>query len=193
MACQICNKEVYIPLNRQIEFKYCSHSCKAKDIFNRPEVRIKIIPPSGDKSRLWKGGITIDHGGYRLITINKEQIKEHRYVMEQFLERKLKPTEIIHHINGVKTDNRIENLVLTNQSEHIRDHQTLKDKWSKKYTKCLQCGTTAKRHEAKGLCRNCWRNECSKCINCGTIQKRHEAKGMCRNCYRIYRRSVTSL
>src|SRR3990167_3593400 len=45
--------------------------------------------------------------GYKILTINGEQIFEHRYIMEVYLDRKLNPKEIVHHINGNSLDNHI--------------------------------------------------------------------------------------
>ena len=54
--------------------------------------------------------------------VNKLQIREHRFVMEQYIGRKLKISELVHHINGNKHDNRIENLKIVSRSEHKKEH-----------------------------------------------------------------------
>lgn len=49
-------------------------------------------------------------------------IQEHRFLMSEKLGRPLKPGEVVHHINGNKKDNRIENLQVMTRGEHQRYH-----------------------------------------------------------------------
>lgn len=81
----------------------------------------------GEKHHFWKGRL-IDKDGYVLIHCkghplarkHSHYIFEHRLVMEQSLGRFLLPTEVIHHRNGDKKDNRPENLqVFQSNGEHL--------------------------------------------------------------------------
>lgn len=85
------------------------------------------IPETEKSKRYGKGYINGD--GYRMIQRNGKKIREHRYVIEQYLGRKLSRKEHIHHINGIKTDNRIENLkIVTNESHKEYHAKKWKDK-----------------------------------------------------------------
>lgn len=56
---------------------------------------------------------------------NRKQIKLHRVIMEEHIGRILLPTEIVHHINEDKLDNRLENLQIVTRSEHNKIHKFL--------------------------------------------------------------------
>lgn len=73
----------------------------------------------------YKGG-NISQSGYKRMYIDRggrrELIFEHRYLMELQIGRKLTRDEVVHHINGDKLDNSIENLQLMTRSEHALHH-----------------------------------------------------------------------
>jgi len=73
---------------------------------------------SGKNNPFWNGGKTINKRGYIEIKFGENRGKlEHRILYEQYYGIKLKKHQNIHHINGIKSDNRIENLELWDTSQ----------------------------------------------------------------------------
>ena len=116
------------------------------------------------------GTRSIDRGGY-VILRGKEfggAVREHRWLMEQHLGRKLLPNEVVHHVNQVRHDNRLENLQVMEWGIHTRDHghiatlnrlrfpNVANGRWAENFDACTQCGKDDKPHASNGVCFRCY-------------------------------------
>src|SRR5512138_3070980 len=73
-----------------------------------------------DKNHNWKGGRYIGTQGYiHILQEDGSYQREHRAIAESVLGRKLKPEEVVHHIDGDKTNNSFDNLLVCTQSFHL--------------------------------------------------------------------------
>ena len=59
---------------------------------------------------------------YKAMKVNGIKVNVHRFLMEQHLGRKLESYEVVHHIDGNKNNNALENLCVMTRSEHARLH-----------------------------------------------------------------------
>lgn len=77
----------------------------------------------GELSLWWRGGRRLVKGYVQIGRYGAPPVLEHRLLMEKSIGRELRPDEVIHHINGDRKDNRIENLAVMTRAEHSRLHR----------------------------------------------------------------------
>ena len=91
-------------------------------------LRGRSYPERREENNLhWKGGKQFSGNGYIYLLKRdhpncdkRGRFLEHRYIMEQKIGRYLLPKEEVDHINGIRNDNRIENLQIVTHAENIR-------------------------------------------------------------------------
>ncbi|MGQ0592704.1 MAG: HNH endonuclease [Gammaproteobacteria bacterium] len=117
-VCYHCRKAFRIIKNSRLGLKqFCSRACYL-----------------AHNTSIARG--TIDREGYRLISINGKQVREHRHVVEQHTGRKLPRRKLVHHIDGNTLNNEISNLRVMKRGEHSREHQPLS--WDIEAAKALR-------------------------------------------------------
>lgn len=113
-VCNTCEKG-FVTFDKKYT-KNCSRECSNRSQSSRQ---------FGESNPNYKDGKKITDQGYVQLLVGKDHpmagrggyVLEHRYVMSQFLDRPLRRCEVIHHLNGNRQDNRIENLELCGKQE----------------------------------------------------------------------------
>jgi hypothetical protein len=116
--CLMCGNLFYVESYRFNKAKYCGFKCSGMATKNR----LRGVSPN------WKGGRARHTNGYMYIVcrdhpnkVTGQYVLEHRLVCEKTIGRFLEKSEVVHHVNGIKDDNRIQNLmVFSSDSAHNR-------------------------------------------------------------------------
>lgn len=142
-SCEYCGEKFFVrqcDINYRKIIKYCSRDCYHKASrkthilkcpncereFQAKNKRRKFccLRCAYEYRRKQEPKITTGKDGYRHIWLSDgTSIKEHRYIMEKHLGRKLNGDEHIHHKDFSRDNNAIENLIILTKGEHSRIHR----------------------------------------------------------------------
>lgn len=101
LSCESCRSE-----KKKVECPLCDGKMNPKSSSCR-SCRIQ----SGKSNPSWKGG-KVNTSGYVYVRVGSKYVPEHRIVMEEHIGRDLLEHENVHHKNGIRDDNHIDNLEL---------------------------------------------------------------------------------
>lgn len=126
----LLSKKIYQKERRQRLKKSCPRCGRLMDY----RARYCHLCRKGNFHPSWRGGRKICEGYIRIWCPTHPHaditgyVFEHRLIMECHIGRPLLLTEVVHHINGIPTDNRIENLMLFPSNVfHLKHHQVKKN------------------------------------------------------------------
>jgi hypothetical protein len=113
LNCLVCLKEFYVELWRfkRYNVQYCSRKCTGTARLNQLWADPNFLLNKA-------ANLKLPYHKYVYIKIDGKRIREHRYIMEQFIGRKLLKNEHVHHKDGNGLNNDINNLELLTNSEH---------------------------------------------------------------------------
>lgn len=132
-------------MSKKLKLKPCPNCGKLikpikKSNGNRVRFCSYVCGSTGKFNGRWKGKHHFDNFGYKLIWVNKKDrrgrsscyMREHRYIFEKFLNRKLDFNDIVHHKNHNIQDNRLSNLEIISRGKHSSFHNSALGKTSAK-------------------------------------------------------------